>query len=193
PLGFHRAGFFPQVGDLLFDSGQALLRERVVFAQERLTLDFALDDFALDLVNLGRQAVNFDAQSRGGLVNQVNRLVGQEPIRDVTVRERRRRNNRGVLDPHAVVRLVLVLQPAQDRDRVFDVRLADVNMLEAAFEGFILFDVFLIFVERGRAYAAQFAAGQCGLEHIRRVNRPLGAAGADQRVQLVNETDNLAG
>src|SRR5262249_16940036 len=51
----------------------------------------------------------------------------------------------------------------------------------------------LVFVERGGANAAQVAAGECRLEHVRRVNRTFGRASAHQRVQLIDEENNLAG
>ena len=70
--------------------------------------------------------------------------------------------------------------------------LADHDGLEAAGEGGILFDVLLVFVERGGADAAQFAAGQRGLEQVGGVDGAFGSAGADQGVELIDEADDLA-
>ena len=58
---------------------------------ERLLLDLELHDAALDLVDLGRHRVDLDAQARGGLVDQVDRLVGQEAVGDVAVATASRR------------------------------------------------------------------------------------------------------
>ena len=91
-----------------------------------------------------------------------------------------------------MVRLVRVLQPAQDRDRVCNRRLADVDRLETPLERRVLLDVLAVFVKRRRADAAQLAARQHRLQHVRRVDRALGGAGADDRVQLVDEEDQLA-
>ena len=44
--------------------------------------------------------------------------------------------------------------------------LADVDRLEAAFQGGVLLDVLAVFVERGGADAAEFAAGQGRLEQV---------------------------
>src|SRR5262245_4603650 len=88
--------------------------------------------------------------------------------------------------------LVPILQAAKDGDCVLDIRLADVDLLEPAFEGFVLLDIFLVLVERRGPDAAQLAARQRGLEHVRRVHRALGRACADQRVQLVDEADDLS-
>ena len=87
---------------------------------------------------------------------------------------------------------VALFQSAQNRDRVFDVRFADEHDLEAAFERRIFFDVLAVFVERGGADGAQLAAGQRRLQHVGSVNRAFGRARAHQRVQLVDEEDDLA-
>src|ERR1051325_5999932 len=48
-----------------------------------------------------------------------------------------------------------------------------------------------IFVERRRADALQLAAAECGLDDVRRVHRAFGRAGADDRVQLVDEENDV--
>src|SRR5207302_3151392 len=48
-----------------------------------------------------------------------------------------------------------------------------------------------VFGERGRADGLQLAAREHGLEDRRRVDRALGRAGADERVQLVDEQDDV--
>ena len=89
-----------------------------------------------------------------------------------------------------VVRLVALLQAAQDRDGVLDRRLIDQDRLEAPFQGGILLDVLAVLVERGGADAVQLAAGQHRLEQVAGVHRPFGLAGADDGVQLVDEQDD---
>ena len=64
--------------------------------------------------------------------------------------------------------------------------------LEAPLERRVLLDVLAILVERRRADRVQLAARQHRLEHVRRVHRSFGRAGADDRVQLVDEQDDLA-
>ena len=91
-----------------------------------------------------------------------------------------------------MVRLVALLEPAQDRDRVRDGRLADEHRLEAPLERRVLLDVLAVLVERRRADRAQLAAGEHRLEQVRRVDGALGRARADDRVQLVDEEDDLA-
>ena len=68
----------------------------------------------------------------------------------------------------------------------------DLDRLEAALEGGVLLDVLAVLVERGRADGLQLAAGQHRLQDRRGVDRALGGTGADERVQLVDEQDDVA-
>ena len=144
---------FLEVGQLLLELLQPLLRRLVGLLAQRLALDLELHDAPLDLVELGRHRVDLHAQPRRRLVDQVDRLVGQEPIGDVAIRQHRRRDQRGVLELHAVMDLVALAQAAQDADRVLDRRLADHDRLEAPLERRVLLDVLAVLVERGRADA----------------------------------------
>ena len=64
---------------------------------------------------------------------------------------------------------------------------ADEDRLEAALERGVLLDVLAVLVERGRADAAQLAAGEHRLDDVAGVHRALGRARADDRVELVDE------
>ena len=196
PAGDHRVAVLGQLRQLLLDRGEALPGDLVAgpaldLAVQRGLLDLELADAPLDDVDLERHRVDLDAQARRGLVDQVDRLVGELAAGDVAVGEHRRRDERGVLDAHTVVDLVALLEPAQDRDRVVDRRLSHVHLLEAPLERGVLLDVLAVLVERRRADHAQLAARQHRLDHVAGVDRALGAAGADDRVQLVDEGDDL--
>ena len=101
-------------------------------------------------------------------------------------------DQRGVHDAHAVVHLVALAQAAQDRDRVRHRRLAHEHRREAPLERRVLLDVLAVLVERRRADRAQLAAREHRLEQVGGVDRALGGAGADDRVQLVDEEDDAA-
>ncbi len=90
------------------------------------------------------------------------------------------------------MRLIAPLQTAEDRDGVLDARLTDEDLLEPALERGILLDVLAVLVQRGRADQAQFAPGQHGLEHVGGGDTALTPTGPHQRVQLVDEGDDLA-
>ncbi len=89
--------------------------------------------------------------------------------------------------------LVLLLDAAQDLDRVLDARLADEDLLETALEGRVLLDPLAVLVERGRTDHPQLTACEHRLQHVAGVHGGVAAgAGADDRVQLVDERDHLA-
>ena len=89
-----------------------------------------------------------------------------------------------------MVDLVALAQSAENRNRVLDGRLADEDRLESPLERRVLLDVLAILVEGRGADRMELAAGQHRLEHLRRVHRPFGGAGADDGVQLVDEQDD---
>ena len=192
PLGPHRVGLGAQVGQLLAQLLQPGLAGRVVLLGQRRLLDLQPGHPPGQLVELGRHRVDLGAQHRAGLVDEVDRLVGQEPVGDVAVAERHRGDQRAVLDLHAVEHLEPLAQPAQDRDGVLDRRLVDEHRLEAALQRGVLLDVLAVLVEGGRADHVQLAAGEHRLEHVAGVHRTLGGAGADDGVQLVDEQQDPA-
>ena len=192
PVGDHRRLLLVEVGQLLLEGREALLAGGVGLLGQRDAFDLDLANAALDDVDLERHRVDFDPQLAGGFVNEVDGLVGQEPAGEVAVGEHGRADERRVLDAHPMVHLVALLQPAEDRDGVFDRRLIDVDGLEAPLERRVLLDVLAVLVERGGADEAELTAGQHRLDHVAGVHRALGRAGADDRVQLVDEGDDLA-
>ena len=195
-LGLPALGQHAQLGahalQLAGQRGATLLGGGIGLARERGVLDLELLRAALEHVELVRHRVDLDAQPARGLVDQVDRLVGQEAVGDVALGELRRGDQRGVLDAHAVVHLVALAQAAQDRDRVGHRRLAHQHRGEAPLERGVLLDVLAVLVERRRADRAQLAAREHRLEQVGRVDRALGRAGADDRVQLVDEEDDAA-
>ena len=193
PRRGERGGLFFEVGKLLLEPAKPVLRRLVLLQLQRLALDLELHDAAVDLVERLGLGIDLHSQPRRGLVDEVDRLVGQEAVGDVAVGQRRRRDQRGVRDAHLVVLLVLLLDAAQDRDRVLDRGLADEHRLEAPRKCGVLLYMLAVFVERGRADAMQLAARQRRLQEVRRVHRAVRLAGADQRVHLVDEQDDAAG
>ncbi|MCY1298871.1 hypothetical protein D9M70_483760 [compost metagenome] len=88
--------------------------------------------------------------------------------------------------------LVLLLQAAQDRDRVLDRRLLDHDRLEPAGERRVLLHVLAIFIKRSGANAMQLAARKRRLQEVGGIHCSFRLAGTDQRVHLVDEQDDLA-
>ena len=193
------------VGDLLVQVGEAILgaviqvgfgflRGLIILriAQQVRLLHLQALHLTGQLIDFLRRGVEFHTQVRGGLVDQIDGLVRQLTARNVPVRQRCGGDQRIIADCDLVVRLVFRGDTTQDRDGVFHARLADEHLLETTFERRILFDVFAVFVQRGRADQTQFAAGQHGLEHVARVHGAFGGARAHDGVDLVDERDDLA-
>ena len=91
-----------------------------------------------------------------------------------------------------MVCLVAVAQTFEDLDGVLHRGLAHLDRLEPALQSGVLLDVLAVLVEGGGTDGLQFAAGQLGLQDRRRVNRTFGGSRTDQRVQLVDEQDDVA-
>src|SRR6476646_750313 len=70
--------------------------------------------------------------------------------------------------------------------------LRDLDGLEAALEGGVLLEVLAVLVARGSADRLQLTACEHRLEDAGRVDRALRGAGADERVELVDEQDDVA-
>ena len=99
-----------------------------------------------------------------GLVDEVDGLVGEEPIGQVAVGEVGCRHDCLVGEAHRVVGLVTVLQPHEDLDGVGEGRLVDVDGLEAPLQGGVLLQVFAVLLEGGGTDGLQLAPGQHRLE-----------------------------
>src|SRR6266850_870905 len=192
PTCAETAALLLDVCELALELLETLLAGGVGLLLERFALDLEPADGALDLVELRGHRVDLHPQLGRRLVDEVDGLVGQEAVLDIAGGQCRGGDERGVLDTHAVVHFVALAQAAQDRDGVLDGRLAHVHRLEAPLERRVLLDVLAVFVERCRADRVQLAAREHRFQHVRRVDRALRGTGADHRVQLVDEQDDLA-
>ncbi len=191
PMGAHAGDPLLEVRELLLEPLEPFARCRVALLREGGLLDLELPDASFDLIDLDRHRVDLDAQAAGGLVDQIDGLVGEETSGHVAVREHGGRDERRVLDPDTMVDLVPLLQAAEDRDRVLHARLFDEDRLETSLERRVLLDVLSVFVQRGRTDRPELTARQHRLEHVAGVHRALRGARAHDGVQLVDERDDL--
>ncbi|VEH93125.1 Protein of uncharacterised function (DUF3170) (plasmid) [Tsukamurella tyrosinosolvens] len=164
----------------------------VLLVDRRFLLATRVGDLVVEGAQVRRRGHPADAHARARLVDEVDRLVRQEAVVDVPVRQGGGGDQRAVRDGDAVVRLVPVAQTLEDLDGVLDARLAHLDGLEAALQRGVLLDVLAVLVEGGRADGLQLAAGQLRLEDRRGVDRALGGTRTDERVQLVDEQDDVA-
>ena len=148
-------------------------------------------DALVDLAELLAVARFLQLGAGARLVDQVDRLVRQEAVRDVAARLIDRRLDRLARVLDVMELLVAILHAHQDLDRFLLGGRIDLDRLEAALERAVLLDVLAVFRRRRRADAADLAARERRLQDVGRVERPFGRARADQRVQLVDEHDDV--
>ena len=190
PALLHRAGLLGELAELRLERHEPCPRRVVALLAERFPLDLQLDPAPLQLVQLDGHGVDLHPEPARRLVDEVDRLVGEEALGDVAIGERGGRNQRRVRDPDAVVDLVALPQAAQDADRLLDRRLVHDDRLEAPLQRRVLLDVLAVLVERGRADGVELAAREHRLEQVAGVHGALGRPGADHRVELVDEEDD---
>ena len=113
--------------------------------------------FVAELVAAFQRLVS-QRSAGAALVEQVDRLVGQETVGDVSLGKHDGLADDIVVHDDAVVFLVIFLDAGDDLDALGNGRLADLDGLETAFQGGILFDVFAVLVEGSRADHLYLAA-----------------------------------
>src|SRR4051794_16239630 len=184
--------------------GLPLLEERLLVVAElggalellrfdgRFLLATGVGDLVLELPVIGRRLHATDPQARARFVDEVDRLVRQVAVGDVPVGEVRGGDQRLVGDGDAVVLLVAVAQTLQDLDGVRDGRLLDLDGLEAPLERGVLLEVLAVLVERGGTDGLQLTPSEHRLEDAGGVDRAFGRTCADERVELVDEQDDVA-
>ena len=197
PLGLPRGGHLGRLllefGKVLFQLFKPVLRRLVVFLLQRFAFDLHLQDLPVERVQLLGLRVHFHPQPRRGLVDKVDRLVRQESVGDVTVRKLGGCYKGSIRDVHAVVHLILLLDAAQDRNRILYCRLGHHQRLEPPGKGRVLLDMLSVLVQRRRPNAVKFPPCQRGLEQVRRVHRAFGLPTAHKRVHFVDEQDDFSG
>ena len=155
-------------------------------------LPSGLDRPLLQLPQLGGQAAAGQPGPGGGLVHQVDGLVGQKALGQIAHRQVHRRLQRPVGDGQAVVALVPAPQSPEDVQGLVPAGLPDSDGLKAPLQGGVLFDILPVLVDGGGPDDLNLPPGQGGLEDVGGVDGPLGGPRPHDGVELVNEQDNVA-
>ncbi len=163
----------------------------VLGVNRRFLLQAHGGDFLVHFLQRRRSGHALDAQSRPGLVDQVNGLVRQEAVRDVAVGQLGGGLQGAVGDRDAVVRLIAVTQPTQDLRGQLHRRFLDLDRLEAALQRGVLLNVLAVLIQGRGADGLQLTAGQHRLEDAGGVDGALGGTGTDQGVDLIDEQDDV--
>jgi hypothetical protein len=109
-------------------------------------------DLLVKLLVARRSGHPTDPQAASRLVDEVDGLVGQEPVRQVAVGQVGRSDQRLVGDGDRVVRLVAVAQALQDVDGQRHRRLVHLDRLETPLERRVLLEVLAVLVDRGGSH-----------------------------------------
>ena len=119
PNVFQIGVFFLQLDDFFFNQGHAFDGRIVLLFAHRFAFNFELNQTPVQLVHHLGLGVDFNFDFGGRFVNQIDRLVGQETIGDVAVRQLGGCHDGRVGDFDAVVHFVFFLQAAQNSDGGF--------------------------------------------------------------------------
>ena len=120
-----------------------------------------IGDFFVEFAQLRWARKNGKTQTRTSLVNQVNGLIGQETILNITIRKIDGSFNSAIGDRNTVERLVFVPQALQDVDGVGGRGLVDLDRLESALQSSILFKVFAVLIEGCRTNGLELTSRLC--------------------------------
>src|SRR5437762_1940446 len=155
--------------ELLADELQVLARRHFLLAVELRLFEILLADRALHLLDGDADALVDLAEflavaglaqlgARARLVDEVDRLVGQEAVGDVAVRLVDGRLDRLARVLHVMEALVAILDAEQDGDRLALARGVHLDGLKAPLERAVLLDVLPVLGRRRGADAADLAA-----------------------------------
>ena len=189
PLGVVIALAVLEFGNLLIKVCNALL---IAIALDGCALDFELGNLAGNLIKSLGHAVHLDAQFGCSLIDQVDGLVGQEAVTDVTLAELNGSDDGVILDAHLVVVLVFLLQTTQDGNGAFLVGFIDHDNLETTLQGLVLLEVLLVLVEGRGADAAQFSTSQGRLENVGSIHSTAALASTHKGVDLIDKQNDFA-
>ena len=145
----------------------------------------------LYFANLFRYGRLAQLHPRAGFVNQVNRLIRQKPVGDITIRKVNGIAKRFIGISDCVELLIAFADAVNYLNGFFFIRGGNFHSLEASLERAILFHRLAVFGRSRRANALDFAAGKRRLQNIRRVQRTLRRARSYQRVQLIYKDDGI--
>ncbi|CDC60577.1 putative uncharacterized protein [Clostridium sp. CAG:448] len=192
PLCLHAAELFTQIRKLLLNLFQMRGGQLIGFFLERRLFNLKLHDFTGNLIQFRRHGVHFRLDQCARLIDQVDCLIRQKTVGNITVGKRCGSNQRIVMDFDAVINLVPLLQTTQDGNGVLYRRLRHHHRLETTLQGCILFDILPILIQRCRTDTVQFSARQHRFEQISCVHGTVRFSGAYDGVQFINEEDDFS-
>ena len=178
---------------LRFQLTESILGCGVALFLQGFRFNLLLQDFPIQRIQFFRFRVDTHLKAARCFIDQIDGLVRKKPVGNVSMRKRRRGDQRRIRDSHAVVQFVFLLDPAQNRDRVFDRGFGNQHRLKPSSQRRVLFDILPVFVQRRSTDAVQVSPRQRRLEQVGCIHRPFRLACANKRVHLVDEQKNFSG
>src|SRR5215471_20414378 len=111
-MRFEDVRLFANLSQLALHGRKAFTRIRVVLLLQSLFFNLKLRGFALQLIDFRGHGIDLYAERRRSLVDEVDGFVGKESVGDVAMRKGSRGYDGRVLDAHAVMYFIPLLQPA---------------------------------------------------------------------------------
>ncbi len=189
PFRLVRIFLLLQLGKFFADLFQLGL---VVFALDGFAFNLQLLYLTRDFVQFFRNGIDLHTQLGSGFVHQVDSLVRQETVGDVTVAQLYGGDDGIVFDADVVMVLITFLQTSQNGNGAQRVRLVHHDNLEAAFQRFVLLEILLIFIKGSGPDASQFTACQGGFQDVGSIHGAFALTCTHQGMDFINEEDNLS-
>ena len=145
----------------------------------------------LDFRNLVRKHRLPQFHARARFVQQIDRLVRQEPVGNVAAREIHGVADRIFRIAHGMEFFIAVAHALQHANRLIFSGCGHLDRLEAPLERAILLNRLAVFGRRCRADALNLAPAQRRLQNVGGVERPFRRSRSHQRVQFVDEDDRV--
>ena len=118
-----------------------------------------------------RHGFNFRAKLCSGFIDEINSLIGKETVGNIAIRKNGGGDHGIITNADTVMDFIAFFQAAKNGNCIFYRRLVYHNRLEAAFQGGIFFNIFLIFIQGRSPDATEFAASQHRLQQVSRIHR----------------------
>ena len=128
-----------------------------------------------------------DTNTRSRLIDQINRLIRQLPISNVSIRQRSRRLQRLVSNLKTVVLLVHTLHTTENLHSRNSIRGINNHRLEPTLQSRVTFNIFAVIILRSRTDNLQLTPSQTRFQNVRSINRTLSSTSTNHRVHLINE------
>ncbi len=157
PLRHLAVEFFTLFREFFGQFRQTLTGQFIGLFLQRSLFDLHLHNFTGDLIEVCRHGVEFRLNHGTGFVHEVDRLIRQETVGNVTIGQCSCCYEGTVGDLYAVEYFIALFQATQDGDGILDRRLINQNGLETTLQCRILFDVLTVLIQSRSTDTTKFA------------------------------------